>query len=316
MRLYPYVVSMLITIACGGDTSGPGPVDPEPIAGRWLQGMVYDEARSVLLVFGGSRINGTTGVFFNDLWSWNGTTWTQIATPTAPSARDEMLLVYDASRQRVVLHGGRDNTGSLTDTWEWDGTAWQQKATSGPPARKHAGGGYDRTRARTVLYGGQTPSDVVLTDTWEWDGSTWSQRATTRPSPLDAPTNPVFDAARNALVMLVGSFSSGPTEMWQWNGSAWASIGAGPTTSLPNSIAVIGPSNVLMYDTSGSTATTWQWNGATWSNLGVTSPARRFAASMGYDQGRSRIVLFGGSLGSAYVSETWTFASGAWSQVP
>lgn len=59
---------------------------------------------------------------------WDGKQWTQIRTvgPT-PGRRDLHVMVYDAARNRTVLHGG---TGEkvLDDTWEWDGKGWLQVA--------------------------------------------------------------------------------------------------------------------------------------------------------------------------------------------
>ena len=308
---------ILAAVACGSVSDPPQQNPPSTqISGRWLHAMVYDAARSRVLVFGGRTKSGANDVFLNDLWAWDGSTWSHITTSVAPPARGDMLLTYDAARQRVVLYGGADESGLLTDTWEWDGTAWTQKATSGPPARKHFGGGYDAARGRTVVYGGLTLADVALTDTWEWDGTSWTQRASTRPSPLDAPTQAVFDTGRNALLMVVGAFSTGPSETWQWNGANWSVVGPGPAIAMPNATTGAGAASYL-YSAGSAGVATWRWNGTAWSSLATpTTPALRFGAAMAYDAARSRVVLFGGLANNAYSRETWTFDGTSWSLVP
>src|SRR6476660_9926827 len=103
------IVAVLVA-ACG---SGGGPTPPPPPANapaaRWLASMVYDAAHSQIIMFGGSNGAPASGVpsFFNDLWSWNGSAWSQISFGAGPPARDGAGIAYGGNRQRVVLFGGR-----------------------------------------------------------------------------------------------------------------------------------------------------------------------------------------------------------------
>ncbi|MFT3913515.1 MAG: hypothetical protein QM704_05265 [Anaeromyxobacteraceae bacterium] len=90
-----------------------------------------------VLVFGG---NGSGD--FNDLWSFNGTTWTRLsaggtASATQPSARTRAGMFFDTARNRALLFGGApaavvsnincvDDYGGVNchDFWEWNGAAW------------------------------------------------------------------------------------------------------------------------------------------------------------------------------------------------
>ena len=86
-------------------------------------------ATSAAAAFGG--FDGTS--YLNDTWSFDGTTWAQIATQSAPPARTAAEMTYDSVSQKVVLFGGYDGTNYLGDTWLWDGlsipkpTRWRRR---------------------------------------------------------------------------------------------------------------------------------------------------------------------------------------------
>jgi hypothetical protein len=145
--------------------------DDGPHAAQGTFSMVYDSARSVTLLEGGSLQGGSASFPPVGTWIWDGTAWTQVAD-VGPSQRAYGGLGYDQSRQRVVHFGGVD-LGAATlppDTWEWDGTTWEQVADIGPAPRVgHAMSG-------TVLFGGGTEASELLRDTWTWDGTYWRQR--------------------------------------------------------------------------------------------------------------------------------------------
>src|SRR5438477_3700728 len=139
--------------------------------------VVYDEARSRLVVFGGQSTAGLSG----ETWTWDGTKWT-LAARSGPPARTGSAAVYDSGRARIVLFGGDSGTARLSDTWEWDGSAWTQMATAGPDPRSFHRLAYDRRRSRTVLFGGSSGGSTFPAATWEWNGSQWSQSSAAGPS--------------------------------------------------------------------------------------------------------------------------------------
>lgn len=85
---------------------------------RYGPGMAYDAAAGNIVLFGGES---STGTYYDDTWTWDGTTWTQQFPPVSPPARNVMGMVYDAATQTVVLFGGINSAGHLGDTWTWDG---------------------------------------------------------------------------------------------------------------------------------------------------------------------------------------------------
>jgi hypothetical protein len=119
--------------------------------------MAYDEARSVVVLFGGSAFGGP---YLNDTWEWDGSSWQQVGVPSAsPQPRVDSAMAYHAHRRRVILSGGNAAFGGgiRDDTWEWDGTTrtWTPLApltTMGP--RWFHNMVYDRWRSRMVAFGG------------------------------------------------------------------------------------------------------------------------------------------------------------------
>ena len=79
--------------------------------GRIWSGMVFDEARNRLVLFGGA-VDYSRSASLNDTWEWDGSAWTEVATPTDPPVRHDLYLAYDSNRQKTVLYGGSSGFGS------------------------------------------------------------------------------------------------------------------------------------------------------------------------------------------------------------
>ena len=100
-------------------------------AGRRDYSMTYDARRGLVLLYGGAAGTGAATRRFDDMWSWDGTSWRELTlrAPT-PGHRYVSAMAYDARRDRTVLYGGyscqpgTNQCGVRDDTWEWDGSAW------------------------------------------------------------------------------------------------------------------------------------------------------------------------------------------------
>jgi hypothetical protein len=196
---------------------------PQAAVGRFQ--LVYDRARGVTLLEGGSVQNGSAQYPPVGTWGWDGTTWTQLAD-VGPPQRVLPALAYDASRRRVVLFGGVnfDDTHDR-DTWEWDGNGWEQVENIGPESR--LGHAITGTAGATLLFGGldlEASAFHLLQDTWTWDGRRWRQRQDMGPSPrLWFPLT--WDAARRRAVLFGGvTLVAGQVT---YLGDTWESFEAG-----------------------------------------------------------------------------------------
>ena len=94
------------------------PVSGTRPSGRTGARMVYDAVRSVCIMHGG--LNFTTGAILTDTWEFDGSAWTQIATPAPSPSRWATAMAMDPVRRQVVIYGGASSNGSaLTGTFEY-----------------------------------------------------------------------------------------------------------------------------------------------------------------------------------------------------
>jgi hypothetical protein len=192
--------------------------------------MVYDEARGVVVLFGGND-----GTFRNETWEWDGREW-KLTAQTGPSARSRFGMAYDKKRSVVVLFGGipRDTN----DTWEWDGSAWRLVDTgSGPIGRSRVAMVYDEGQETVLLFGGRLVDGQPTGDTWEWDGTTWKQITGTG-SHARARHSMVYEPTLGTMVSAGVAFGGGPETLFlnefQWeevlsSSEAGRAKNAGPT---------------------------------------------------------------------------------------
>jgi hypothetical protein len=190
-------------------------------AARSEAGLVYDSARHVLLLFGGTA-NCTPGPcynsFFGDTWTYDGTNWTQLHPAHSPDARAPGQLAFDAATGKVLLFGG-DSLIHHDDTWEWDGSDWKQVTSASgqaPSVRADQLMVYDPAQRVVVLFGGATSDSYA--DVWIWDGSSWWPATAVPDPPARFGTYAAWDTDRGA-VLIVGGESSSTGDSDAWEGS-------------------------------------------------------------------------------------------------
>jgi hypothetical protein len=137
---------------------------------RTAHGMVYDNSRDCLVVFGGiSRAaNGIDLATLKDTWEFENEIWIE-RQEMGPGIRSNVAMTFIGAR--TVLFGGIDGSGKtlkyFNDTWEWDGMLWRERQNMGPPARCDHRIAYDSARDRVVLFGGGSIERKAIGDTWE-----------------------------------------------------------------------------------------------------------------------------------------------------
>jgi hypothetical protein len=253
----------------------------------------YDARRREVVLHGSQSSSAT--------WRYNAGTWTSVVPSPRPPALVGLGLAYDNVRDRLVLFGGTQYSGSAEtqDTWEFDGARWTKVATTGPSGRYAPVMAYDVARKKVVLFGGRDSSYVSQGDTWEFDG-TWTGPIVTANAPSARLLSAMTYDPDTKQCLLAGGIVSGPVpaDLWGYNGTDWTLI---PGATPPNGHY----DHALAYDeanqrtilfggyTDGPVGDTWAHDGDSWMQLGTpTSPLDYPAAA--YLAVRKRVVRQGG----------------------
>ncbi len=283
---------------------------PSMPGARHGHALAYNSREKAVYLFGGRNMNA--GGMYNDLWRWSGSGWEEVcgaACSDKPSVRWGHAMVYDASRDRLVMFGGLSSPAACTggtyenqcnDVWEWGpfGTAacggpdscWKQRTVSGtPPApRQNHALAYDTIGERVLMFGGELIHAIEA----------------------DCGTEGEFMPSDD--VCLFGA-------LWQLDATGWSKIG-------PSSLGMTGfpaPRHrpQLFFDErrrllilaggerlpGTRLQDLWQWNGDAWGEVSVTgsNPLATNGFALAYDQKYSRLVGHGGDPTNAITHTSW-----------
>ena len=288
--------------------------------------MVWDQARGVLVHFGG-------GPYGNLTYEWNGSTWRD-ATPAAagdkPSERGGHACAWDPDRQRVVMFGGlqSSNFALVNDTWAWDGTRWTLIPTAaGMAGRADHAMAFDEVRRELVIQGGQIAGPISdgqtfalrnVAGTWTWVNVTPVSGATPRSS-----HRAVYDT-RLGKILAAGDFTTDRLMAWDGTARTWTVIAPGDPEGDGNPLhsnLSAGRADLVHVPARGRTVyhegflrQTWEWDRASWAlRANGVGPSARSNATIG--RYGSSVILFGGSISSSSVGDTWSFDGTTWTQL-
>jgi cysteine-rich repeat protein len=105
------------------------PAAPPPA--RAAAAMTYDEARERIVMYAGVDVAGAR--IYNDVWTYDGVTWTPVAMDSPTVTRIYPAMGYDRANSAMLLFGGFAPAGAaLNDVWTWDG-AWRQQLVERTP---------------------------------------------------------------------------------------------------------------------------------------------------------------------------------------
>jgi len=184
---------------------------------RASHSMVYDEANSRIVMFGGHDAGGAS----QETWVWDGTDWALLASG-GPSARSNFAMAYDRTFRNIVVFGGHGSSGPLGDTWVLGGSSWTlAQPASAPSARWGSRMTFDLNLGQVVLHGGLT------SDTWAWSGSDWTLLQTSGPSLYVYNHALLFDYRSVSTIAVTGH----PVSAWQqWHFHATPPLPASSTS--------------------------------------------------------------------------------------
>lgn len=129
-------------------------------------GMVYDAANDRLVIYGGNtaaseRCAVPPSEVVGEMWAFHFdcNNWEQLSPTGGPGVLVRHATTYDASRNRMLIFGGRSSSASYSNAvWAFDlaTDTWSEVATSGaaPQATAEAIAQIDEARDRLVVFGG------------------------------------------------------------------------------------------------------------------------------------------------------------------
>src|SRR3989344_1901095 len=223
--------------------------DPSSPKIRRSHSLVYDSINKRYLLFGGW--NGTSPRY-NDVWELSADDrfgssppqWRKLnPSGTPPSARTTHLAFFDATGNRMIIHGGYDGADK-NDTYALDVTtryseAWTTLSPTGtaPAARSQAAGAWKNSARKAYIQGGLVGAGDYRNDLFELDLSTtngsWTQLkaedAVGNP-PSRADASMVFDTANNRLLIFGGYDGTNRlNDLWRWDvaGASFAEVADG-----------------------------------------------------------------------------------------
>jgi hypothetical protein len=230
--------------------------------------------------------------------NWNGTAWSQVATPTTPGNTASLAAVSASSATDAwaVGHTQVNKEDFAPLGLHWNGTAWSVSSSFATAlAGQIADGVADISPTDAYAIGGGLGSaDTGLVA--QWNGSTWSR--VTVPLPSGAgPTSTLnaISASGPDDVWILGTYELSSTDLRSetyslyWNGSTWSVVPMplNPSSNIEayyqlNAIQVNSPTDVWAVGSSDVTNSTTgvttgselieHWNGTAWSIVPSPSP--------------------------------------------
>jgi len=161
----------------------------------------------------GGYFNGT-GAEQTLIVHWNGSAWTQTASPNPGGPSNDNILVGVAvTPARSAWAVGRYFNGNRTLTLieHWNGTAWRQVASPNPAGGSPVLSGVAATSARSAWAVGLSNTAHVLRTLIEhWNGTAWRRVASPNPGgPSNENVLSGVAATSATNIWAVGLYSNG-----------------------------------------------------------------------------------------------------------
>lgn len=255
------------------------------------------------------------------------TVWLAAALPVAqqvktPGPRLGHSLVYDATRERIVLFDGYwPDSDRPTDAWTWTGDRWEARSDSGPPAAAMGGATFDAARGTIVIHGGANGRSTTRR-TWTWGRTA---RSHDQPDPAARYHHAIaYDSAR-ARVVLYGGVANNvwDTTTWEWDGARWTGRNL-PSPGKRAAFRMVYDAArrqiVLFGGVSGADQSllndTWVLDAAGWRRIAADGPAPRRDYSMTYDAHAGVVLLYGGAANQTRHRDMWRWDGVRWTEIP
>ncbi|MDC1067748.1 IPTL-CTERM sorting domain-containing protein [Candidatus Kapabacteria bacterium] len=250
--------------------------------------------------------------------------WTQLETPTEPSAR-RIGMMARISETEALLFGGIDGGGNNNETWRFDRSSgsWTQLSTPTQPSARYGSMMSRISENDVLLFGGD--NGTYNNETWRFNNNSgsWTQLAT--PTQPSARRYAMMSRISDSEVLLFGGFDDSrfnDTWLFDNNSGSWTQLATPSQPSVRNQgmMSRISDTEVLLFGghDGNNIDETWLFDrsSGSWTELITPSqPSARRDAMMARIS-NNEALLFGGRT-SVDNNDTWLFerTSGSWSQL-
>ena len=287
------------------------------------QAVVWTDVSGNAYLFSGTNSNS---YFSNDLWRFNGTSWTQLIVDGdagSPIQRFGSVAWTDNSGNAYVF-GGRTNikegdTYDRNDLWRFNGTSWSQVIANqmpGSPSGRYGAVAWTDNAGNAYVFGGHTyylGRHIVFNDLWKFNGTNWEPVTSITTAPYPRYGAVVWkDNLGN--VYLFGGTDDGNnfSDLWMFDGTNWVSVNVNgvPPNARHGSVAwTDNAGNAYVFagqDCCNNYNDLWRFNGTSWSkvtNMGIEQGLR--FNSVEWTDNAGNAYVFGGSSYGEYVNDLY-----------
>ncbi|MCA9347006.1 fibronectin type III domain-containing protein [Candidatus Saccharibacteria bacterium] len=284
--------------------------------------------------FGGNLYAGLgTTAGDGEVWSWNGTSWTQIGGDSLNSGWGAGYEgVYSMTNDSINLYAGLGNNAGDNEVWRWNGTSWTQIGGDG------LNSGFSNTHISVnsmiygngTLYGGLNSSSATLSgQVWSWNGASWTRIGGDYVNFSwgfrGVRSVEVLQVAGDYLYAGMGVSTAGNALIWRFDGNSWQFIGGqGVNGSWAydtyETVTSMSSLNGTLYVGLGSTANdaeVWSWNGSTWTQIGGDSLNSGWTTNFEEINSMAAFngMLYAGLGNSANDAEVWRWNGTNWTKI-
>ncbi len=215
-----------------------------------------------------------------EVWSYNGTTWTQVGGDNLNSGWNTGFeTVQSMTVSGGYLYAGLGLSANDAEVWRWNGTVWEKvggdSLNSGWTTNFEAV--YSMTSYNGVVYAGigNTAGDAEV---WSFNGTAWTKIGGDSTNSGWASLHEIVETliVHNSEIYAGLGTTAGDADLWKWDGAAWTQIGGDDiggswTAGTYERLRALASYNGDIYAGLGTTAgesEVWKYDGSTWAQVG------------------------------------------------
>ncbi len=267
-----------------------------------------------------------------EVWSWNGTTWSQIGGDSVNSswtAAGNYEIVYSLANDGTYLYAGLGASAGDAEVWKYDptGNTWGG-ALIGGDGTGWANSAYEYVRGLVVVGGtlyaslGDTAND---SEVWRFDNPGWTQiGGDGANSSWQYGKEYAYAGSFDGDLIVGTGGNTEDTEVWRYSDSSWSWIAGRDWNAWgavqQGYVTAMSINNGKLYAAFGGSnkfATVWEYDGSTWSHVGGAGKNSGWDETIEYVWALASYnnKLYAGLGNSAGDADVYEYSGSTWSQI-